>query len=123
MMTATHAQRIVEEWIDGWNRRDLEAILAHYADDISLSSPLVIERSVNDTGTIVGKAALRTYFGSGLQRSPDLHFELKRVLIGVESIALCYRREDGRHAVETMTFGGDGKVTKVAVHYTQTSSE
>ena len=123
MMTATHAQRIAEEWIDGWNRRDLEAILLHYADDISLSSPLVIERGVNDTGTIVGKAALRKYFASGLQRSPDLHFELERVLIGVESIALCYRREGGRHAVETMTFGEDGKVAKVAVHYTQTSSE
>ena len=123
MMTATDAERIAEEWIDGWNRRDLEAILAHYADEIALSSPLVIERGVNDTGTIVGKVALRKYFGLGLQRSPDLHFELDRVLIGVESIALCYRREGGRQAVETMTSGRDGKVTKVAAHYTQSSSK
>ena len=31
------AERFAADWIDAWNRHDLDAILAHYADDFDLS--------------------------------------------------------------------------------------
>ncbi len=30
----------VAGWIDAWNRRDIEAVLAHFADDVRFTSPM-----------------------------------------------------------------------------------
>jgi ketosteroid isomerase-like protein len=26
-------------WVQGWNQRDVEAVLSHYADDVEFQSP------------------------------------------------------------------------------------
>ena len=38
------AREFAREWIAAWNDGDLERILAHYADDFEMTSPLIIER-------------------------------------------------------------------------------
>jgi hypothetical protein len=68
---------------DAWNRRDLEAIMVRYADDVALSSPLVVTRMGRADGWLHGKAEVREYFALGLQ-APGLHFELVDVLFGRE---------------------------------------
>jgi ketosteroid isomerase-like protein len=35
----------VESWIAAWNRRDVDAVLAHYADDAQFVSPVARKSS------------------------------------------------------------------------------
>jgi hypothetical protein len=79
---------------DAWNRGDLEAIMMRYADDVALSSPVVVSRMGRADGWLHGKAEVREYFARGLQ-APGLHFELVDVLLGVNAICMMFRRETG----------------------------
>lgn len=37
-LTQAYAQSKAQNWVDAWNRRDLDAVMAHYADDVSVCS-------------------------------------------------------------------------------------
>jgi ketosteroid isomerase-like protein len=117
MISEADAQRIAEEWISAWNRHDLEAIVDHYADDVVSISPLAVTRLGIPDGRIEGKEQLRNYFAGGLEVAKDLHFELQRVLIGVEGMAIYYVRESGRHVVDVMTLNDEGKAATARVLY------
>lgn len=116
-MQAERQARFAEQWFEAWNTHDLDAILAHYAEDVEFTSPFVARLAGDPSGTLRGKAALRDYFGRGLAVYPDLHFELLRVLTGVDSVTLYYRSVNGLHAAETMLVGADGLVKRVWAHY------
>ena len=73
-MTEAAAQRFALEWIDAWNRRDAEAVLAHYAEDAVFISPKA-ERFVGHA-RIEGKGALRAYWQAALAHINSIHFEL-----------------------------------------------
>lgn len=118
MLDAAEARRIAGEWVDAWNRHDLEAILDHYRDNVEVVSPLVVERYGTPDGTLHGKEQLRDYFSRGLANA-ELHFELQDVLIGVQGIAICYVRETGVSTVDALTLDGDGKVLRAVVFYGQ----
>lgn len=111
------ARRIADEWLDAWNRHDLEAVLAHYADDVEFTSPFAVELAGRADGTLHGIGELREYFGRALAAFPELRFDGLRVALGVSSITLCYRSVRGLDAAETMFLDGDGKVVRVLAHY------
>jgi hypothetical protein len=115
---AAHAR----EWISAWNAHDLERILAHYSDDVELSSPLVAKLTGPSEGTIRGKAALRDYFARGLQAYPSLRFDLIRLYPGVRSCVVEYRSVDGLFSAELMEFDAQGKVRRVLAHYSDGAS-
>ncbi len=117
MISAETAQRIAEEWIDAWNRHDLDAVIDHYSDDIVSVSPLAVERLGVADGAVRGKEQLRDYFSRGLAPGSQLHFELQRVLLGVNGMAIYYTRENGRHCVDVMTLDETGKVRTATVLY------
>jgi ketosteroid isomerase-like protein len=112
----------VREWISAWNSHDLERILAHYSDDVELSSPLVAKLTGPSEGTIRGKAALRDYFARGLQAYPSLRFDLIRLYPGVRSCVVEYRSVDGLFSAELMEFDAQGKVRRVLAHYSDGAS-
>ena len=85
---ASHAQ----EWIAAWNAHDLELILAHYAEDVELTSPFVAKLTGPSEGVVRGKAALRDYFTRGLEAYPTLRFDFIQLYPGVRSCVLEYRR-------------------------------
>ena len=118
MLTDDHARKIAEDWIDAWNRNDLDAIMAHYVDEIEFWSPLIISRLGIASGKIEGKAQLRAYFARGLETIPNLHFELKQVLVGADSITIYYQRESGAYVAEMSVLNDAGKVIMSRVHYT-----
>jgi hypothetical protein len=64
----------VTRWIDDWNQKNLEAILAHCAPEIEFVSPKALQ--ITGSATIHGKDALRNYWTSALQKINDLHFVL-----------------------------------------------
>ena len=117
MISHQRAEQVAREWVEAWNSHDIEAIMSHYADDVELTSPLVVRLLGDPSGTVRGKENLRSYFEEGLAANPDLGFELCRVLAGVESLALCYRSIGGRRASETMVLDSRGKIVRVLVHY------
>src|SRR5687768_8482878 len=94
IMDLAQARAVAEEWIAAWNARDLERILAHYADDVVFSSPLVVTRYGEASGVLRGKAALRQYFVGGLNTGgADIRFTLLDVLAGVNGYTIYYSRE------------------------------
>jgi acyl-CoA thioesterase FadM/ketosteroid isomerase-like protein len=70
--TDASAQLFARAWVDAWNRRDVEAVLAHYADDCVFVSPKA-ERVVGNS-RVEGKAALRHYWRTALSQIPRLEF-------------------------------------------------
>ena len=89
-----------QTWLDAWNRRDLEAVLAHYAEDVEFISKAVIALGGDHRGSVKGKTALRRVFEAGLLAYPDLHFTPLHAFVGVRGHALHYLGIERRHVVE-----------------------
>jgi ketosteroid isomerase-like protein len=117
LISRDEAKRIADRWIGDWNAHDLDAILSHYAEELEFTSPLITERLGRADGTIRSKAELKSYFAVGVAPGSELKFELLDVMHGVTSLALHYRNQAGRTITETMFFDENGKVAKVAVHW------
>jgi ketosteroid isomerase-like protein len=116
-MDRSAAEEFARGWYDAWNAHDLGRVLEHYADDVEMSSPLVASLAGNESGTIVGKEALRAYFAAGLGRYPDLHFEPLDLYVGVDSLVLRYVSVNGLPSAEVVFLGDDGKVVRYFAHY------
>ena len=115
-MTNEFAQEFAQEWIAAWNAHDLPRILSHYEDDFEMSSPLIRTLMNEPSGTLQGKAAVGAYWELALGRMPDLHFELKSILVGANSITLTYIGARGLSA-EMFHFAPSGKVAESFAHY------
>lgn len=117
MITPAEAERFAQNWARAWNSHLLEAILAHYADEVKLTSPFVVQVLGDPSGTIKGKDSLRMYFGMVLSMFPDLEFELFQVLVGVSSLVLHYKSVNDTLAAEVMVLNPQGKIAEVLAHY------
>lgn len=115
-MDRTFAQHFAREWIDAWNAHDLERILAHYAEDFEMTSPYIVQIVGEASGTLKGKVAVGAYWRKALGLIPDLRFELRDVLAGVDSVTLYYLGARGP-AAEVFRFGPDGRVVRAVAHY------
>lgn len=104
-------RQFAEHWVDAWNRRDLDAVLAHFHDDFEFSSPFIRQFAGEPSGKLVGKHAVRAYWQTALSQLPDLHFELVDVLVGVDCLSILYRGHRGLSA-ELFQFDGDGQVMR-----------
>ena len=116
-VTEEQAWRLARDWIEAWNAHDLERILAHYDDDVVLTSPVVVERVGDPSGTVRGKAALRAYFQAGLAAFPALRFDLADVTWGLSSLVLYYANQRGTMTCEFMELAPSGKVARVVANY------
>jgi len=117
MISKEKAQELSLDWIDSWNSHDIDRILSHYSNEIVFTSPFVVKLLGDNSGTIQGKAGLKSYFMKGLEAYPDLKFELYQTLIGVNSITLYYKTVNEMLAVEVMEIDLDGKIARVIAHY------
>ena len=114
------AAEYAKDWAEAWNRRDLDAILAHFADDVVFSSPVALQ--VAGRATVRGKAALRGYWEAALGRVRSLRFAVDRVIwdAAARELAIVYDRDvDGRRerAAEVLRFDRKGKVESGEVFY------
>jgi len=116
-MTPETARRFASDWIDAWNRHDLDAILSHYSEAVTFVSPFAIKLLAAPDGVVQGLPALRKYFQIGLATYPDLHFDLHHVAVGVQSVVLIYRSVKNLLAAETMVLDDQSKVVRVLAHY------
>jgi len=117
MLTKEEARKLAEHWITAWNAHDLNKIMAHYEDDIELISPVAAQFLNRPEGKVVGKANLRAYFQTGLEVYPNLQFNLKDVMWGLNSVVLCYVNQKGTHTGEYMEISPRGKIRRVVANY------
>ena len=106
-MTTPDAASFADGWVRAWNAHDVEAVLAHFHDDVVFSSP-VAARVLPETGGVVrGKAALREYWVTALATLPDLHFDLIDTYRGESLLVINYRNQTGGLVNEVHIFDGD----------------
>ena len=95
------------DWCAAWNAHDLEALLAHFHDDVAFSSPAAARLMPESEGRISGKPALRAYWAEGLRRIPDLSFTIEDVFWGIDALTIHYRNQNGALVSEVLVFDGD----------------
>src|SRR5262249_48302052 len=117
MLDHNRACEMAQAWIRAWNDGDLEAFLAHYAEDVQLTSPLVVTRMGEASGTLSGKDGVRQYIRVGLETPNRPRFELLDVLSGVGGYTIYYRRDSGITTADTMILNGEEKAVRVYAHY------
>ena len=111
-MDAQQNEGFAKGWIQAWNRRDLEAVLSHYTEDIEFQSPLVVNLLGETSGTVRGKQNLREYFRKALAAFPgDIELELLGVYQGMNSLLIHFQAK-GRSAVEVMELNQEGKIRR-----------
>lgn len=115
------AQSIAEEWIDSWNKHDLERILSHYTNDFEMSSPFIARMYPDSGGKLKGKDLIGEYWGKALEKFPDLTFELKDVLFSIDTICIVYQSVNNLRAIEWLKLRKDTghlwKICEAAGHY------
>jgi hypothetical protein len=106
-MTVPDPEAFARHWVAAWNAHDVEAVLAHFADDVVFTSPVASQLLEGSDGVVRGKSALRAYWSEGLRRIPDLHFEVVGTYAGVDVLVINYRNHRGGLVSEVLRFEGD----------------
>jgi ketosteroid isomerase-like protein len=106
MMDREFVREFVEGWVKAWNAHDLDALLAHFGEEVVFTSPVAAQLLDGSDGVIRGKAALRAYWAEGPRRIPDLRFEVVGAYVGVRTLVIHYRNQKGGLVNEVLTFDG-----------------
>ena len=51
--SGSFAEAFAANWIDAWNRHDIDAILSHYSEDVIFLSPVAAQRVGH--GRVIGR--------------------------------------------------------------------
>jgi hypothetical protein len=73
-MTYQSMMAFAESWIAAWNRRDVEAVLAHYSEEAQFVSR--VARNLVGPPTLRNKQELESYWRTALARISTLEFKL-----------------------------------------------
>jgi hypothetical protein len=107
-------------WANAWNTRDIDAVLAHFDENVTFRSSIAAD--LMGHGTINGKSELRAYWVKALAGISSLHFTVERVLWDAElrELAVMYVAGLGdkrRHACERMRLDERGVVVEADALY------
>jgi ketosteroid isomerase-like protein len=87
----SHA-RLLQDWLEGWNTRDLDQLMSHYAEDAVFISPSVLVTHPDSDGVLRGKSVIRDRYKLLLERHPNLRFELDEVINRPYGLIVIYRK-------------------------------
>jgi hypothetical protein len=79
-------------WLAAFNAKDLDALIALYADDCVHTSPKLRVQRPESGGAIRGKAALRAWWADAFARLPGLRYEELTVTADATRVILEYVR-------------------------------
>lgn len=96
-----------KQWVDAWNAHDVEAVLAHFHDDVVFTSPVAAKLLPETAGVVHGKPALRRYWTQALQRIVNLRFAVEAIYQGIDTVVIVYRNQDDGLVSEVLRFNGD----------------
>jgi hypothetical protein len=86
---------LAKKWVEAFNTRNLEALLALYTDDCEHTSPKLRERHPESQGKVLGKPALHAWWADAFQRLPGLQYELSSITASAERVFIEYVRHVG----------------------------
>lgn len=118
------ANTLGRAWEDGWNRRDLDTIMAPFAAEVVFSSPAVPRGTGNPVQTTIrGYDALRKYIGDSLRGPGQARYTLDNLYVGTDSVVLHYSCLDvsGKRTctgADIMRVNDAGKIVEWRCHYT-----
>ncbi len=105
------------EWLDAWNKHDVDLIMKHYDNSIEFCSPIVQKVLGKADGIVYGIDNLREYFSRQLKTFPTLHFQLLDVFASPKSVVLYYKINRGLMAAECMILNSQMKAIQVFANY------
>lgn len=85
----------------------MEAVLAHFHDNVVFTSPVAGKILPETAGVVHGKPALSRYWTLALQHIPNLRFTIESVYQGIDTIVIVYRNQDDTLVSEVLRFSGD----------------
>src|ERR1700761_4466975 len=98
------------EWVEAWNARDLERVLALYAEDVEMTSVHIPVLGFGADGTVHGKDRLRAYWSKALAMIPELRFTLIGTFVSPDSVVVFYQNERGGRICEYLRLDDAGKI-------------
>ena len=104
MMNSVNAIEFTCEWEAAWNRRDVEAVLKHFHEDVVFTSPVAKHIGFAEDGIVNGKDALRRYWTQALAQNPDIRFQVTKVYQGTNTLIIAFKNQQGIDRVEVLTF-------------------
>lgn len=117
IMTNIDPKQFAEEWVAAWNSHDIDRIMSHYSNDLTITTPMIKTIMGIEDGSLSDIAAIRNYWETALKKVPDLHFELFDAVAGVNSVAIYYKSIMEKRVIEVMFLDDSGKVNKMFAHY------
>lgn len=84
---------IAEDWLACFERRDLDGLLALYADDATHTSPKIRVRHPDTGGVLRGKAAMRAWWQDSFDRLPSMKYVPTAITADRERVYMEYVRE------------------------------
>ena len=105
------------DWIEAWNSRDLERILALYADECEMTSDKIQALGFDSSGTLRGKAKLREYWGKALQLVPNLQFDLIDLFVSPDSVVVLYANERGAKICEYLRIDAERRIVQGSANH------
>jgi ketosteroid isomerase-like protein len=89
---ASATRAIGERWLACFALRDLDGLLALYADDAVHVSPKLRARHPETGGAIRGKAAMRTWWQDAFDRLPTMRYEPVALIADEARVCMEYVR-------------------------------
>jgi ketosteroid isomerase-like protein len=86
-------RRIAESWLACFERRDLDGLLALYADDATHTSPKIRVRHPETGGVLRGKAAMRAWWQDSFERLPSMKYVPTSLTADNDRVYMEYVRE------------------------------
>lgn len=117
MIEREKAWKFAHEWLEAWNKHNVDLIMKHYADSIEFCSPVVQKVLGDPKGIVQGIDNLRDYFSRQLNKFSTLHFQLLDVFTSPQSIVLYYKINRGLLCTEVMILNDQMKALKVYANY------
>jgi heme-degrading monooxygenase HmoA/ketosteroid isomerase-like protein len=84
---------IAETWLACFERRDLDGLLALYADNATHTSPKIRVRNPESGGVLRGKAAMRAWWQDSFDRLPSMKYVPTSITANNERVYFEYVRE------------------------------
>lgn len=111
-MSATiDVRAFADRWVSNWNRKDVEAVLACFSENVVFTSPRAT--AVLGSPMIQGKSRLREYWTKAISRIQTIRFTLDYVISDGDRIGIVYIAEiNGKkmRSVEFLVMGEDGLI-------------
>ena len=104
-------------WVEAWNARDLERVLALYDDAAVMTSDRIPAMGFDASGTVHGKDELRAYWSKALGLIPNLHFTLIDVFVSPDSVVVFYENERGKKICEYLRVNHAGLIVQGSANH------